>query len=339
MVSMKDIAKKCNVSVATVSKALNGYRDIGEAKREEIRRCADELGYFPNSSARALKTNRTWNLGILFSDNLESGLTHSYFAAIIDSFKVTAEQRGYDITFTSMSPVGGRRMSYYEHCRYRGLDGVVIANIDFSSPDIVELIRSPLPVVTIDHVFDGRTAIVSNNVKGMQELAGYVCQMGHRRIAYITGDDNTVTRERLSSFYRTMANYHVNVPDRFVRNSRYRDVEMTERKTRELLQYGVLPTCILFPDDFAAFGGMNAIRAAGLRVPEDISICGYDGIPITAAISPRLTTLKQDTRTIGKIAAEKLIGLIEYPKTSLTEKISVNGTLVKGESVRKITRP
>lgn len=337
MVSMKDIAKKCNVSVATVSKALNGYSDIGKAKREEIRRCAEEMGYFPNSSARALKTNRTWNLGILFSDNSHSGLTHSYFAAIIDSFKVTAEQKGYDITFTAMAPVGGRRMSYYEHCRYRGLDGVVIANIDFSTPEIVELIRSSLPVVTIDYVFDGRTAIVSNNVKGMEDLTDYVCRMGHRKLAYVHGDDNTVTRERLSSFYRTTARYGINVPDRFVVPCRFRDVEMTARRTTELLGSGDRPTCIFYPDDFSAAGGMNAIREAGLRIPEDISVCGYDGIPIASAMYPKLTTLRQDTRKIGKIAAEKLIALIENPRTTLTEKVLIDGKLDEGESVAKIS--
>ena len=336
MVSMKDIAKKCGVSVATVSKALNGYSDIGKEKREEIKRCAEEMGYFPNSSARALKTNRTWNLGILITDNLHSGLTHSYFAAILDAIKVTAERRGYDITFTSMSPVGGRKMSYYEHCRYRGLDGVVIANIDFTSPDIIELVKSPLPIVTIDYVYDGRTAIVSNNQKGMHDLTEYVCSMGHREIAYIHGDDNTVTKERLASFYRTAEAYGVTVPDKWVLSSRYRDVGMTERRTRELLSQDSLPTCIFFPDDFSAVGGMNAIRSAGLRIPEDISVCGYDGIPITFAMYPRLTTLRQDTAMIGKIAAEKLISLIENPKIALIEKISVDGELVKGDTVRRL---
>ena len=304
MVSMKDIAKKCGVSVATVSKALNGYSDIGKEKREEIKRCAEEMGYFPNSSARALKTNRTWNLGILITDNLHSGLTHSYFAAILDAIKVTAERRGYDI--------------------------------DFTSPEIIELVKSPLPIVTIDYVFDGRTAIVSNNQKGMRELTEYVFSMGHRQIAYIHGDDNTVTKERLASFYRTAEAYGVTVPDKWVLPSRYRDVGMTERRTRELLSQDSLPTCIFFPDDFSAVGGMNAIRSAGLRIPEDISVCGYDGIPIAFAMYPRLTTLRQDTATVGKIAAEKLISLIENPKIALIEKISVDGELVKGDTVRRM---
>ena len=141
MVSMKDISARCGVSVATVSKALNDHSDISEATKRLVRNCAKEMGYFPNSSARALKTNRTFNLGVLFVDRARNGLTHDFFARVLDSFKVTAEARGYDITFTSMNMIANRRMSYYEHCRYRGLDGVVIANIDFTTPEVLELVR------------------------------------------------------------------------------------------------------------------------------------------------------------------------------------------------------
>ena len=119
MVSMKEIAKQCNVSVATVSKALNGYSDIGEETKNYILRTASEMGYLPNSSARALKTKRTFNLGVLFVDEARSGLTHDYFNRVLESFKSTAEAKGYDITFTSGN-VSGKRMTYLEHCRYRG---------------------------------------------------------------------------------------------------------------------------------------------------------------------------------------------------------------------------
>lgn len=337
MVSMKDIAKRCGVSIATVSKALNGYSDIGQQKKQEIQRVADEMGYLPNSSARALKTKRTYNLGILFADKARSGLTHDYFAAIMESFKVTAEARGYDITFTNCN-LPGRARNYYEHCRYRGLDGVVIACIDFYTPEAQELIRSSLPIVTIDHVFDGRIAIISDNVKGMSELARYVCGQGHRRIAYIHGRDSSVTRGRLSSFYRTMEEFGVEIPDEYIREAAYRDTEATERLTKELLDLPQPPTCILYPDDFSAIGGINAIRERGLRIPEDISIAGYDGITISRILEPQLTTIEQDTKTIGRVAAEQLIHLIECPKTTVIENIVVGGRLLPGSSVRRLER-
>ena len=337
MVSMKDIAKRCNVSVATVSKALNGYSNIGKAKREEIQAVAKEMGYFPNSSARALKTNRSYDLGILFADNLHNGLTHDYFAAILNSFKVTAEAKGYDITFTSMSMVANRRMSYYEHCRYRGLDGVVIANIDFTTPEVLELVRSTLPVVTIDFVFDGRTAVVSDNVRGMRDLVEYAVRKGHRRIAYIHGDNNSVTRDRLTGFYRTLEEHGIQVPDRYILESRYRDSDTTEQKMRQLLAMKDRPTCVFMPDDFSAVGGLSMIYGMGMKIPDDISVIGYDGIPMSRAMFPRLTTLRQDTEQIGRIAAQELTNLIENPKTALVRKIMVKGEIQEGGTVRDIS--
>lgn len=335
MVSMKDIAKRCGVSIATVSKALNGYSDIGAEKRDEIKRIANEMGYFPNSSARALKTKRTYNLGILFVDEARSGLTHDYFSSIIESFKVTAEEKGYDITFVNCS-MSRQSQSYYEHCRYRGLEGIVIACIDFYKPEAQELIRSSLPVVTIDHVFDGRTAIVSDNVGGMQDLVSYVCSKGHRRIAYIHGLDSSTTKARLGSFYRTLATFGIEVPESYVREAAYRDTAATERITNELLDLREPPTCILCPDDFSALGCINAIRERGLRIPEDISIAGYDGITISQVLEPKLTTLHQDTQTIGRMAAEELIRLVEQPKITIAEKLVVAGELVPGNSVKDL---
>ena len=99
MPSLKDLAKECGVSVATVSKALNDQPDISPATRERVRAAAHRMGYLPNAAARSLKTNRTYNLGVLFVDERQSGLTHEYFSAVLDSFKVEAEKHGYDITF------------------------------------------------------------------------------------------------------------------------------------------------------------------------------------------------------------------------------------------------
>ena len=105
--SLKDLARECGVSVATVSKALNGQPDIADSTRERIRAAAHRMGYLPNAAARALKTNRTYNLGVLFVDERQSGLTHEYFSAVLDSFKVRVEQLGYDITFINRN-LGGK---------------------------------------------------------------------------------------------------------------------------------------------------------------------------------------------------------------------------------------
>jgi len=338
MTSMKDISKICGVSVATVSKALNDHSDIGEETKQHIRKVARELGYSPNLAARALKTNKTHGIGVLFVDDARSGLTHDYFASVLDGFKRTAEKCGYDITFINSSRKRSGSMSYLEHSRYRGFDGVAIACIDFSDPDVLELIDSNIPVVTIDYIFNGHIAVVSDNAQGMRDLTEYICRQGHRKIAYIHGADSTVTINRLSSFYRTTEEFGIDIPDEYVREAPYRDTDKSYRVTGELLDLRDPPTCIIYPDDFAALGGINAIRERNLRIPEDISVAGYDGIALAKHMEPKLTTVQQDTEQIGVAAARELISLIERPKATLITQVTIPGQLIEGQSVRNITK-
>lgn len=336
MVSMKDISAVCGVSIATVSKALNNHKDIGEETKEHIRQVAKEMGYSPNAAAKILKTNRAYSLGVLFVDDGQSGLTHDYFAHVLDSFKRTAEERGYDITFINSCKTRSQRMSYLEHSRYRRFDGVVIACVDFEDPEVEELVRSNIPVVTIDHLFNNRSTILSDNVKGISDLVHYIFEMGHRKIAYIHGADSAVTQSRLSSFYRTCEELGIDIPTEYVREAPYRNTKGTYTETIKLLDLKNPPTCILYPDDFSCFGGINAIHERGLRIPDDVSVAGYDGIRIARHYRPQLTTIIQDTKRLGQEAAMKLIDLIENPKTTLTEQIVVTGEVFCGESVAKI---
>ena len=333
MVSMKDIAKACGVSVATVSKALSGQPDIGEQTRELICKTADSLGYMTNSAARALKTNRTYNIGVLFVDERRSGLAHEYFSSVLESLKVEAESGGYDITFINRN-VGKKATTYLQHCQYRGVDGVVIACVDFDDPQVLELVNSKLPVVTIDHVFNNRAAVVSDNVRGMEELVRYVYAKGHRRIAFIHGEQTAVTENRLTGFYRACDALELEIPDAYIREGVYHDPDRCTELTRELLRLPEPPTCILMPDDFSSIGGRNAIHRMDLRLPEDISVAGYDGIQIASVMSPALTTYRQDTQALGRTAAAKLIELIEKPRTALVDRVLIPGHLVEGASVR-----
>ena len=329
MVAMKDIASACGVSVATVSKALNDQNDIGKETKEHIRSVAEKMGYFPNSAAKALKTNITKNIGVLFVDESRSGLTHDYFAHVLDSFKRRAEKSGFDITFIS----GNNEMSYLAHARYRGFDGVMIACVDFYDPNVEELIRSNIPVVTIDHIYNNRISVISDNVKGMKDLFSYCYNKGHRKIAYIHGTDSSVTQNRVSSFYRTAESLGVDIPEEYIREAPYRDTEGAYKVTKELLDLSDPPTCILYPDDFATIGGMNAIRERELKIPDDVSVAGYDNIPIAGRLNPPLTTIAQDTESIGSLAASKLIDLITNPRTTLIEQVIVEGKLIPGQSV------
>ncbi|HAG68754.1 MAG TPA: LacI family transcriptional regulator [Lachnospiraceae bacterium] len=333
MISLKDVAIRCNVSIATVSKALNGHSDISPATRELVMNTARELGYHPNSSARALKTNRTYNLGVLFMDESLNGLTHDYFSHVLDGFRVYSESKGYDITFIN---TGSKDMSYLRHSQYRGFDGVVIACVDFRDPQVTELLESDIPIVTIDHADKCRCSVLSDNKGGMSELVSFIHTMGHERICYICGDDTSVTQDRLNGYYETLSRYDISPDGENVLRSHYRNPEDTYRLTKSLLHQKNRPTCIIYPDDYSCIGGINAINEAGLRIPDDISIAGYDGLFLAKVLSPKLTTYEQASDTIGKTAAEKLIQLIDNPRNPVSECVIVPGRVIKGESVKEL---
>ena len=336
MVSMKDIAERCNVSVATVSKALNNQSDISEETRKRICQIASDMGYYPNSAARALKTNRSYNIGVLFEEEAGRGLTHEYFSGVLNGLKIQAEKLGYDITFINTC-FENRKMSYYEHCRYRNFEGVVIVCANFDDPDVIELMNSEIPVVTIDYVHHNCTAVTSNNIQGMEDLVKYIYSQGHRKIAYIHGQEgSSVTRDRLASFYRTIDELGLEIPDTYVRSADYLETKGSAKQTKELLNLEDPPTCIIYPDDTSLIGGRNVIIEMGLRIPRDISVAGYDGTMISQLLYPKLTTIRQNTEIIGSEAAIRLVGTIEKPRTTLVERVVIEGSLVPGQSVGAI---
>jgi LacI family transcriptional regulator len=336
MATIKEIATACGVSAATVSKALNNASDVGADTALRVKSAARAMGYFPNAAARALKTNRSHNIGLLFADATNSGLAHEFFSLVLNSLKEEAERHGYDVTFISRD-IGLTGMSYLEHCRYRKCDGVVIATVlDYADPQVIELAQSDIPLIAVDYVFDNRGSVLSDNVQGMRDLVRYVYSMGHRKIAFIHGDKTAVTKMRLASFHRTCEELGLKIPDEYVIEGVFHEPSASARATRELLSLPDRPTCILFPDDYSFLGGMNEIESAGLSIPDDISVCGFDGIHLSQVLRPRLTTVRQKTEQLGAQASAMLVEAIENGKTYLPHRVVVPCELIEGESVRRI---
>ncbi len=334
MPSMKDIANVLGVSIATVSKALSDHADIGEATKKRVREVAEELGYSPNAAAKALKTRRSYNLGILFVDDANNGLTNEHFSVVLDHFKQVAEDRGYDITFISSG--SGSQESYLKHATYRGFDGVFIACVDFTEPEVQELAAGKIPIVTVDYAFEGHTAVFSNDELGIRDLLQYCYDMGHRRIAYVYGNPSQVTDKRLSAFQNKAEELGLELPKAYLAKGEYRKTGTCRERTLELLSLPEPPTCIFYPDDFAALGGIDAISTMGLKIPEDVSVVGYDGIRWTRHLTPHLTTLRQDAERIGETAAKKLIDAIEHPDSYQPERIVIDGQVYVGGSVKRM---
>ncbi|MCR4779012.1 MAG: LacI family transcriptional regulator [Lachnospiraceae bacterium] len=331
MVSIKDIAAALNVSTATVSKALNDAKDISEKRKEQIINKAKEMGYTPNPIARALKTNKTYNLGVLFSDNADQGLAHDFFASILDSFKKRVEKDGYDITFINTSKEGRHGKSLLEHCRHRGFDGVLIACTDYEVDEMIELSKSSVPLVTIDYAYEGKPSVFSDNDDGMRQLVRYAVNAGYKKIAFIHGEMSPVTKERVDAFLDETAKAGIMVPASYIKEGKYRDTIITEKLTEEILKLPEKPECIMYPDDYSALGGVNVLMHRRINIYDDIEVIGYDGILYKRGLPARITSLIQDTAQMGLTAAELLLRSIKEPDFS--DKVVVKGKLIEHKNI------
>lgn len=336
MVTLREIAEACGYSTAAVSKALRGLPDIAISTAEHIKDVAHEMGYKPNIAARTLKTGRSHVIGILFfMDDGMTCWTSEYFSLIAAGAQMEVENRGYDVApvncYRSMDEQG-----FVDQCRSRGYDGLIIMNVNRFGKSFDDLLQSEFPVVTVDESFSCRSSASSDNEKGMRDLLGYVYGRGHRRVAFIHGTNTTVTRSRVQAFRSFFEERGIKVPEEYLISSRYKDPKAVFKPTQTLLALPEPPTCILYPDDFAAIGGYNAFLEQGLVPAKDISFAGYDGVSFSQAFKLRLTTIKQDAVGIGREAAKMLLREIEKPNKCSIRQALLPGTLLEGNTVADI---
>lgn len=335
MVTLKDIARECKVSFSTVSKALKGSPEISIETTEFIKKKAQEMGYHPNIAARSLRTNRTYDIGVIFEDKTGAGFQHQYFATIISGIQKVAFQKGYEMTF-----VGGdstKNYDYYSHALARNYDGLAILSCDFTSSGITGLVKSEIPTVTLDYFYDlDHAAVMSDYTAGINELLEYVISMGHKKIAMIHGEKTWVTDERIQAFNKVCKAHGIDVPAEYFAEGLYHDPVTSSAATEVFLSLPEPPTCIFYPDDYATLGGIRELTSRGLTPGKDISIVGYDGIALTSMMIPPLTTYEQNGETIGRVMAEALINKIENPENFEPKKEMITGRLIKGGTVVKL---
>ncbi len=282
-------------------------------------------------------SEKSYSLGILFNDEACNGLTHDFFAGVLNGFKKEAEKAGYEITFINSHKDAPNRMRYLDRIHARKIEGVAIICSDFKDPEVLEVIGSDVPVVTIDEPIEGVISVLSDNAQGIKNLVYHISGMGHTKIAYIHGNMNSVTQVRLKNFKESCEKLGIDVPPEYIRQSYFRDLNKTAFETEALLRLPDPPTCIIFPDDYAAIGGINILKAYGMSVPDDISVAAYDGIDIPSRYDPQITTVKQDMDGMGKTAADILIKLIEAPEeiTDFSD-VMVETKLIEGRTIKQM---
>lgn len=337
MGTIYDLAKITGFSITTVSKALNNYKDVSEKTRAKILQAAAEMDYLPNAHAQSLSTKKSWAIGVMFSEANEVGMKHPFFNGIIESFRHATEEHGYDLIFASRN-LRNRDMSYLEHFKHRAVDGIVVICSDRMDEQVQELMQSDIPIVVVDMDSANCSVVYSDNTEGARMAVNYLYELGHRHIAHIAGDSSIdAGAARVKGYELAMHALDLPIQPGYLVNAGFFSVEEGKQAMEKLLQLDSPPTAVFVAGDQMAIGAIEAVHEHGLRVPEDISIIGYDDIEMIKYITPKLTTIRQDTDIIGEAAAELLIEQMTA-KERRTERRVIPVTLIERASCAPVKK-
>jgi len=321
-----DIAKELKVAPSTVSKALNNASGISEKTRKKIKDYANSVRYFPNANASKLKTKKSYSIGVIYSDVSDVGLEHSFFSSILQSFKSYVEKQGYEITFV-ITNLANRQISYLDYCWQKGIEGVYIVSSVPNDPYLKELVESNIPTVTTDIYYDNLLTVISDNVNGAHQAVQYLYDQGHEKIGHITEiHDLFAAEERLEGFISKMQALNLDVDDDYVFTASSYSFEAGYEVGQAFLKLKTYPTAVFAVSDIVAMGFIRALKEAGLNVPEDVSVIGFDDLPFAKHFEPGLTTIRQNTKTLGERAAIKLLEMMnnKTEECAGVEKIPVD---------------
>ncbi len=329
--TLRDVAQRADVSDATVSRVLNGSGQVREKTRARVMHVVEELGYVLNPYARGLAGGRSHVIGLLLPH-----FTVGYCAEIIRGVDDALAERGYDLMLYNAHRGSANAASYMAAIE-RGLaDGLVVVLPQEVGPYLHALQQRHYPCVLIDH--QGRNeevdecfAVDVTNWQGAFDATQHLVALGHRRIGFITGRMNLgCARDRLAGYQDALKANKIKFDKALVQVGTFNQPEGYS-SAQKLLALTNPPTAIFASNDIMAFGVMEAVREGGLRIPDDVSIIGFDDIPQTLMTHPALTTVKQPLQEMGRTAVHMLLNLIDHPdqpprRVRLNTQLVLRGT-------------
>lgn len=314
-----DIAASAGVTPMTVSRAMNQSGYVHAATRERVLRVAREMNYRRNGLARGLKRQRTETIGLVLGD-----IANPFAAELSRGVREVLENRGYTLFICISEHTAKEDVKALDALTDHRADGIIVATraSKLGNERLQNLIDAGVPLSLIGREFRHQRAdlVMANNLKGGYEITQHLIELGHTRIGFIGVSLKQSPRLRRFRGYLDALNEHgLSVEAKLIVGGRngndqmpgYSTEEMGYDGMKKLLALRKRPSAVFARNDFTAVGALNAIEQAGLRVPQDISVVGYDDIPLAAHTSPPLTTVCQPARELGRVAAEFLLQRIE----------------------------
>ena len=312
VVSLKTVASLAGVSIATVSRVLNGDPVVKDETRLAVQKAIKTSGYHPNRVAQRLRaTHRSKKLiGLLIPD-----IQNPFYVDVIRGIEEYAYDHGSAVVIGNFSQDPKKEKLYIDILRSESVDGFIVAPSDGRDQHVEELIQEGNAVVCIDRGLTNRSVDVvkSDNETGAFHAVEHLIKLGHRRIAHITGDPAIpTTRERISGYMAAHQQYGLPVDNNIIRG-RQSDFISGVALTREILDLPDRPTAIFTANNLLTLGALEAIHARGLKIPAEIAVVGFDDVYWATSLNPPLTAVRQHGLEIGQRAIELLYQRIQHP--------------------------
>ncbi|RAP75265.1 LacI family DNA-binding transcriptional regulator [Paenibacillus montanisoli] len=337
MITIKDLAKATGLSVTTVSRALNGYSDVNEDTRKKIKKAAEELNYRPSAAARSLVMKKSRTIGVIISDINREGIKDALAYEILCGINDRSTMLDYDILLFSTSSKKQQKKSYSDLCKERGVDGAVIFGLRVNDPYLEEIIcKADFPCVLIDIPVESKNAghVTTDNVYGAMLAVNHLLKLGHRKIAMINGhNEAAVSIKRLEGYKQALEQAGIPFDTDLVFDGGFSEEGGCEAMYRILLNHPDV-TAVFSASDLMVLGALRAMEKLNRRVPQTLSIVGYDDIPVAAYCSPKLTTVRQDKYEMGYRSAQLVIDMIE--NRQVDRRIILQNELIIRESTKAI---
>ncbi|HPR34787.1 MAG TPA: LacI family DNA-binding transcriptional regulator [Anaerolineaceae bacterium] len=307
-ITIKDIAKRAGVSHSTVSRALRVNHLVSSETSKRIREIAQEMGYRPSAVARSLKTKRTEVLGVIVSN-----ISDPFFSEILNGIEASAQAGGYSLFIAASQHDPIKERQIVQTMMEQRTDGVIICSSSFSPEHGRQLLSYGFPVVVVNHQGSEsfNYSIYHDDVDGSSQITRHLISLGHKRIAYLgNSQSGRTTQDRLHGFLDVMSEADLEVPDSFIHHVEGGDPILGQKSVEYFMRLTPKPTAIVCFNDMLAIGVLKGCEVAGFRVPEDLSVTGFDNITYSAFTTPCLTTFDQPKFSIGQEAAQLLLDLL-----------------------------
>jgi len=309
MITIKDVAKEAGVAVSTVSNVLNQVNIVSEETRKKVLAVVEKLQYVPNMNAKFLKTNKRNTIG-LFLPSIQG----DFYRMLMQSVHIQCKLKGYLLNIYVSNENTSDEI--YSMIISSGVEGAIVMNERLHQEYVDRISQTKLPIVFIDREYSGdnMSSVFIDNIAGATLAMEFLIKQGHRRIGYFHGIDNTDDNNRFRAYMNVMNKYHLSL-DQSIILTGYFEEPVAYSEMRVLLLKGIeMPDAFFCANDEMALGCIQALHDAGINVPEDVSVIGFDDILLSSYCSPALTTIQSPVKELGNASTNELIRIINSEK-------------------------